>query len=81
MVALAEEGILPMIQVHDELDVSVTDTKQCKKIVEIMEECVQLEVPSVVDAELGPNWGEAKQTLSDKPWTRGLKAKHSIMQT
>jgi DNA polymerase I-like protein with 3'-5' exonuclease and polymerase domains len=81
MVALAEEGILPMIQVHDELDVSVTDAKQCKKIVEIMEECVQLEVPSVVDAELGPNWGEAKQTLSDKPWTRGLKAKHSIMQT
>ena len=81
MVALAEEGVMPMIQVHDELDVSVTDEKQCKKIIEIMEDCVKLEVPSVVDAELGPNWGEAKQTLSDKPWTRGLKAKHSTMQT
>jgi DNA polymerase I-like protein with 3'-5' exonuclease and polymerase domains len=81
MVALAEEGIMPMIQVHDELDVSVENEAQVKKITEIMETCVSLEVPSIVDAELGPNWGEAKQTLSDKPWTRGLRDNHSIMQT
>ena len=81
MVALHEEGITPMIQVHDELDVSVENEKQCLQIKEIMQECVQLEVPSIVDAELGPNWGEAKQTLSDKPWTRGLKDNHSVMQT
>ena len=60
MVALHKEGILPMIQVHDELDISVT-----------------LQVPSVVDVELGNSWGEAKQTLSDKPWTRGLSSGHS----
>jgi len=81
MVALAEEGIMPMIQVHDELDVSVENEAQVKKITEIMETCVSLEVPSIVDAELGPNWGEAKQTLSDKPWTRGLRDNHSTMQT
>ena len=81
MVALAEEGIMPMIQVHDELDVSVENEAQVKRITEIMETCVSLEVPSIVDAELGPNWGEAKQTLSDKPWTRGLRDNHSIMQT
>ena len=61
MVALHKEGILPMIQVHDELDVSVQNEKQAKQITEIMETCVKLEVPSVVDAEFGPNWGEAKQ--------------------
>jgi len=81
MVALAEEGIMPMIQVHDELDVSVENEAQVKRITEIMETCVSLEVPSIVDAELGPNWGEAKQTLSDKPWTRGLRDNHSTMQT
>jgi DNA polymerase I-like protein with 3'-5' exonuclease and polymerase domains len=50
-----------MIQVHDELDVSVYDEKQANMIIEIMQTCVDLEVPSVVDAEFGPNWGEAKQ--------------------
>ena len=77
MVALHKEGILPMIQVHDELDISVTSEKQCKEIQKIMEECVTLQVPSVVDVELGNSWGEAKQTLSDKPWTRGLSSGHS----
>ena len=81
MVALADEGILPMIQVHDELDVSVESEDQAKMITEIMQDCVKLEVPSVVDAEFGPNWGEAKQTFTEKPWTRGLKHNHSEMKT
>ena len=59
MVALYEEGILPMIQVHDELDISVESDAQAKRIKEVMEQCVSLEVPSIVDAEFGPNWGEA----------------------
>ena len=79
MVALYEEGIIPMVQVHDELDVSVHSEQQAKRITEIMETCAQLEVPSVVDAEFGPNWGEAKQTFTEKPWTRGLKHKHTTM--
>jgi len=77
MVALHKEGIIPMIQVHDELDISVGSEKECEVITEIMQDCVSLEVPSVVDAELGPSWGQAKQTLSDKPWTRGIKSGHS----
>ncbi len=50
---------MPMVQVHDELDVSVENEQQCKKIIEIMESCVNLEVPSIVDAELGYSWGDA----------------------
>ena len=65
MVALAEEGILPMIQVHDELDISVENETQAKRIKEIMETCVDLKVPSVVDAEVGLNWGEAKQSFDN----------------
>ena len=48
-----------MIQVHDELDISVESDAQAKRIKEVMEQCVSLEVPSIVDAEFGPNWGEA----------------------
>jgi len=81
MVALREEGITPMIQVHDELDISVESEVQAKRIKEIMQECVSLEVPSIIDAEFGPNWGEAKKTFSDKPWTRGLRDNHSEMLT
>ena len=46
-----------------------------------METCVKLEVPSLVDAEFGKNWGEAKQTFGDKPRTRGIAGNHSEMET
>ena len=58
MVDVYEElGIIPLIQVHDELDCSVKDEKQGKQIKEIMENCVELEVPSKVDTEMNESWG------------------------
>ena len=58
MVDVYEElGIVPLIQVHDELDCSVKDEKQGKQIKEIMENCVELEVPSKVDTEISESWG------------------------
>ena len=60
MVTLYEEGFLPLIQVHDELDLSFESDEQAKKIIEIMEHCVELNLPSVIDLEKGPSWGEAK---------------------
>jgi DNA polymerase I-like protein with 3'-5' exonuclease and polymerase domains len=74
MVALRDNGYLPMIQVHDELDVSVSSEKDARAIKEIMETCVSLGVPSLVDAEFGANWGDAKQTFADEPWTPALIA-------
>jgi len=73
MVALHKEGITPLIQVHDELDISVAEPETASIIQEIMETCVDMQIPSVVDAEFGPSWGEAKKTFSDKPWSRGVK--------
>jgi len=58
MIELHKEGIIPHIQVHDELDISVKDDKQAKQIAEIMESAVELEVPNKVDYESGKNWGE-----------------------
>ena len=59
MLELYKEGILPHTQVHDELDISVTDSKQCEVIMKIMSECTPLCVPNKVDAEIGRSWGEA----------------------
>ena len=58
MVDLYKEGIIPHIQVHDELDISVNNNAD--KIKEIMESAVELEVPNKVDYESGPNWGTIK---------------------
>ena len=58
MIDLHREGITPHIQVHDELDISVSDNAD--KIKQIMEEAVVLEVPNKVDYESGPNWGTIK---------------------
>ena len=62
MVDLKSEGILPMIQLHDELDISVESKEHANKIKEIMENCVELKVPNKVDYEVGDNWGD----ISDK---------------
>ena len=58
MVELHKEGITPHIQVHDELDISVSNNAD--KIKKIMEEAVTLEVPNKVDYESGLNWGTIK---------------------
>ena len=58
MLELYKEGIVAHIQIHDELDISVKDDTHAKKIVEIMESAVDLEIPNRVDYEKGKNWGE-----------------------
>ena len=58
MLDLYKEGIVPHIQIHDELDISVESNEQAKKIIEIMENAVPLAVPNKVDYESGKNWGE-----------------------
>ena len=60
MVELYKNGIVPLIQIHDELDISVPkrDKAKIKQISEIMEQCVKLEVPNKVDYEGGNNWGQ-----------------------
>ena len=58
MLALYREGVIPHIQIHDELDISVESPDQIDKISEIMEAAVTLEVPNKVDYEEGSCWGD-----------------------
>ena len=60
MIELYKEGIIPHIQVHDELDISIESPEHASKIKEIMEHAVELQVPNKVDYESGPNWGSIK---------------------
>ena len=61
MIGLWEEGIVPHLQVHDEGDISIENREQANTVTKIMENCVKLAVPLLVDQELGKSWGEIKE--------------------
>ena len=60
MVNLYKTGELPLLQIHDELAMSVKNIEEAHEIAKVMEDAVPLEVPNVCDVEIGPSWGEAK---------------------
>ncbi len=59
IVSCYELGHLPIVQIHDELCFNVKDKKDIEKIKTVMQDCVKLNVPNVVDIALGKNFGEA----------------------
>ena len=60
MVLLYEKGIVPHIQIHDELCVSIKDNETRNTVQKIMEIAIPLKVNNKVDFESGPNWGSIK---------------------
>jgi DNA polymerase I-like protein with 3'-5' exonuclease and polymerase domains len=58
MVALHRSGVALGAVVHDEIDGSAPP-EDAALITECMQDCLRLEVPSVVDLAWGPTWGEA----------------------
>jgi len=59
MINIYKTGRIPLIQIHDEIAMSVKDENDAKKIAQMMETAVELEVPSKCDVEIGPDWGSA----------------------
>ena len=62
------EGIVPLIQMHDELGLSVGEPETVGRVRQIMLEAVPLLVPMKVDVQLGSNWGEASQEGETRRW-------------
>lgn len=62
MLEMWRQGILPLIQMHDELGASCATQQQAIQVAEIMRTAVPLLVPVIVDTEVGTNWGNAKMT-------------------
>lgn len=59
------EGLVPMLQMHDEIDFSHQLEEEGKRVNEIMRDVVKLEVPMKVDSEYGLTWGDAKHQWSE----------------
>lgn len=60
MIEVERAGHWLALQVHDELDCSVVDEAEGRRIGEIIRDVVPATVPFKVDVELGPSWGEIK---------------------
>lgn len=54
-----DEGFVPMLQMHDDLNFSISSDQESERIGEIMRDAIPLLVPMKVDREHGRSWGEA----------------------
>ena len=61
MLELYKEGIIPHIQIHDELCISVESEEKATLIKETMETAIPLEIPNKVNYKKGKNWGIIKK--------------------
>ena len=59
MVALHKAGFKMLLQIHDEIALSVNNREEAEEAARIMANATPLVVPSVVDVEVGPSWGQA----------------------
>jgi DNA polymerase I-like protein with 3'-5' exonuclease and polymerase domains len=51
-----ETGLVPCMQVHDELNYCIDDPKDADKLRQLAETCVKLEIPIVADVDVGEHW-------------------------
>lgn len=63
MVACHRAKLHMLVQMHDELGLSVSSAREARLAKEIMIHTTKLRVPVKVDLELGPTWGRAKYPL------------------
>jgi len=56
------EGFVPLVQMHDGLELSVTQREQGKLVARLACEVIKLEVPMRADIMYGRSWGNAKQS-------------------
>jgi DNA polymerase I-like protein with 3'-5' exonuclease and polymerase domains len=56
----ARHGLIPILQMHDELDHDEDDTAKIDRVAQIMRDIVPLRLPMKVDTGYGHNWAAAK---------------------
>jgi DNA polymerase-1 len=62
MRACWREKIVPLLQLHDELDISVASVSVGERMAELMRDVLELEVPIKVGLAYGRSWGDAKHS-------------------
>ena len=66
MRAVWRGGIVPLLQMHDSLDLSVSSPEQAELVAQLGRDAVQLDVPMKVDLAFGRTWGDAKHSWDDR---------------
>ncbi len=61
MIDADEAGLKIQIQIHDELDMSTRNREESNLLAEVMTHAVKLKVPTKVDLEIGPSFGEINE--------------------
>lgn len=56
-----------IIQVHDEIPFGVESPKEAEDAADVMRTCVELELPSKVDVEIGESWGHSMGWNGEAP--------------
>ena len=80
MLACWREGIVPLLQMHDGLELSVTSPKQGELVAKLGCEAVKLEVPMRVDVKYGRSWGDAKHEWQE-PGNGGVHEQEAVKMT
>ena len=65
MRACWREGIVPLLQMHDEVDCSVSSPEQAELVAQLGREAVKLEVPMLMELKFGRSWGDAEHTWEE----------------
>lgn len=65
MLACWREGIVPLLQMHDCLDLSVSSPEIAERVAQLGREAVKLEVPIQVDLKYGHSWGDAEHSWNE----------------
>jgi DNA polymerase I-like protein with 3'-5' exonuclease and polymerase domains len=60
MLIMWKEGIIPLLTLHDELNISVATEEEGRRVSQIMETAIPLRIPMICDPHFGANWAEAK---------------------
>ena len=58
-------GTVPLLQMHDGLECSVTSPEIAARVAQLGCEAVRLVVPMLVDLKFGRNWGDAEHTWAE----------------
>lgn len=71
IINLDDAGYLPYNTVHDEVNNPINSLDDCRNIRDIMLHAIELEVPLLVDVEIGDSWGTCKEVNLDIVISRG----------
>jgi DNA polymerase I-like protein with 3'-5' exonuclease and polymerase domains len=67
MLACWQEGIVPLLQMHDGLELSVSSPEQAEHVAQLGREAVTFSVPMQIDVMYGRTWADAKHSWAELP--------------